>query len=387
MIKQLIISISLTTFSFAVDFNTFLNEVVEKNQYLNASLLEVEQSFFEGSKLVRYANPKFEIESSRFKPDGFRPDNGYRTSLTQPIRLWGVGDDRKKLADASINSVKATYLLTKAQFVRDLSLEYLKYKQNNLMVQLGDKEEKIAKEIYDISLSRFNGGAISKGRMLQSRVNYKIVHSNKEALKLEGMHIYYNLLKRAGVTKEIELDSSYKFTVVTKNIQKVNPKIELAHANADKSLATVELFDNKIEWLNVFAEFEKEPNQDIARFGLNIPLAVFNTRSEEKEVAKLEAKKFLSLKNLYEKELNLDTRRLIKEANGLQKMFVNNEDILKIDLELLKMFKESYKIANANLLELLDIQNKVITTKERLIDITIKLDANAIMQNFYKGVY
>ena len=386
MIKGLIILFSFSTFLFAIDFNLFLQRAIVKSPYLNASALRIKQASLEGSRFTRYENPKLEIEGSQFKPDTTSSDKGYRTALTQPVRLWGVGEDIEKLAGAGINSAKADYSLTRANFVRDLSLEYLLYKKNSLMLDLSNLEEQIAKEIYDISLSRFKGGAISRGRMLQSKVSFQMVHSANESLKLEGMHLYYNLLKSAGITEEIDLDNSYKF-LSSSQVDSSNPKIKLAKANVDKSLASAELFDNKIEWLNIFAEFENEPDQDVTRFGINFPLAIFNTRSQEKAIAKLEAKKFEYLKNLYEKELSLEEKRLKKEAVGLKKILFDNEEILKTDLELLEMFKKSYKIANVNLLELLDIQSKVIETKERLIDITIKLDVNAIMQNYYSGEY
>jgi len=377
----------LSTFGHAQNFDAFLQTAIEKSPYLNTQVLEIKQASLKGSKLMRYKNPEIEIEGSRFKPNGAGKDNGYRSTLTQPIRLWGVGNDREKLAEASIKSANANYSLTRAEFIRDLSLEYLLYKQNSLMINLGNQEEEIAKEIYEISLSRFNGGAISRGRMLQSKVSYQMVHSSNEALKLEGMHVYYNLLKRAGFSEEVVLDNSHKFSTISKEKESKNPKIKFARANIEQSLENVKLFDNKIEWLNVFVEFESEPEQDVTRFGVNIPLAVFNTRNEEKQIAKLEAKKFELLEDLYEKELSLEEKRLRKEASGLEKMLFDNEEILKTDLELLELFKKSYKLANANLLELLDIQSKVIETKERLIDITIKLDANTILQNYYSGAY
>ena len=57
------------------------------------------------------------------------------------------------------------------------------------------------------------------------------------------------------------------------------------------------------------------------------------------------------------------------------------------DSELLKMFEEGYKIANINLLELQDIKNKVIETKERLIQIKTALNQNAIITNYMQGNY
>jgi cobalt-zinc-cadmium efflux system outer membrane protein len=56
-------------------------------------------------------------------------------------------------------------------------------------------------------------------------------------------------------------------------------------------------------------------------------------------------------------------------------------------IELLNMFQDAYKIANINLLELQDIKNKVIETKQRLIKIQTALNQNAIISNYIQGSY
>ena len=49
------------------------------------------------------------------------------------------------------------------------------------------------------------------------------------------------------------------------------------------------------------------------------------------------------------------------------------------------MFLEKYKVAQTTLMELLNIKNQVIQTKENLIKINIALNQNAININYIQG--
>jgi cobalt-zinc-cadmium efflux system outer membrane protein len=51
------------------------------------------------------------------------------------------------------------------------------------------------------------------------------------------------------------------------------------------------------------------------------------------------------------------------------------------------MFEDAYKIANVNLLELQNIKNRVIQTKEALIKIQTAIDQNTITTNYIAGAY
>jgi hypothetical protein len=54
-------------------------------------------------------------------------------------------------------------------------------------------------------------------------------------------------------------------------------------------------------------------------------------------------------------------------------------------MEVLEMFLEKYKVSQTTLMELLNIKNQVIQTKENLIKINIALNQNAININYIQG--
>jgi len=387
MFKSILISGLLCTLLSAESFDTFLQHAIQNSPYLKSSSLKVEQAKEQGSAISRYANPTLELEYSDFNPDAGSSDDGYRVNISQPIRLWGIGDDRDKLAQDTIDKADANYVRNKAMFIRDISNAYTNYANKKSLVKLSEQELSIAKTIYDISASRYEVGTISRGVMLQAKIDYEMVQIKNEALILESNQAYYNLLRLAGISEEISLDDDYIFTLHVEQDTTNNPNLKVLKAQQDTALSQALLNTNKVEWINLFAEFESEPDQDITRFGVNFPLAVFNTKSQEVAIAKLQNNRAELLIQNQKQQLSIGMSRLAKERLSLEILQSKNQEILVSEEELLKMFQDGYKIANINLLQLQDIKNKVISTKRTLIQIKTALDKNTITQNYNQGQY
>ncbi|MCF6309535.1 MAG: TolC family protein [Sulfurimonas sp.] len=387
MLKNILISGLLCSFLSAESFDTFLQNAIENSPYLKSSTLAVDQAKEQGSMILRYKNPTLELEYSDFKPDIGSFDDGYRVNISQPIRLWGVGDDRDKLANNTIKNADASYARNKAIFVRDISLSYTDYANKKSLVKLGEQELSIAKTIYDISSSRYDAGTISRGLMLQAKIDYEMVQIKNENLMLNTIQSYYNLLNLSGINKEVSFDDDYSFALHVDQDLANNPRLMVLKSQQDKALSQAMLDTNKVEWINIFAEFESEPEQDITRVGINFPLAVFNTKSQEVQIAKLQSNRASLLIDNQKTKLSIEMSRLQKERDSLAVLKSKNQEILTGEEELLKMFQNGYKIANINLLQLQDIKNKVISTKRSLIKIKTALDKNTITQNYNQGQY
>jgi len=371
----------------SMDFDTFLQKAIINSPYLESSILAVEQAKENGNILTRYANPSLELEYSTFAPNTGNNDNGYRVNYSQPIRLWNVEKSRATLSRDTINTAGAEYVQQKAIFIRDISLAYSSYSEKTMLLKLGEEELEVAKAIFDISKARYESGTISRGLMLQAKIDYETVQINNESLALSTHKSYYNLLRLAGLKEEIALDASHIFAISTINNNVNNPNIKLLKSQQKKALSEAEVNSNSVEWANLFAEYENEPDQKITRVGVSFPLAFFNTRSEEKRIASLQAKRSQLLIEDESKRLDIGLNMLQKERISLEKLLLRNEKVLKAEVELLSIFQNGYKIANINLMQLQDVKNKVIKTKRNLIQIQTALNQNAITTNYYKGIY
>ncbi len=387
MLKNIIISLLLCTFLSAESFDEFLQKAIQNSPYLESSALAVKQTKEEGDVLTRYENPTLELEYSSFSPDIGSSDDGYRVSYSQPVRLWSVGDDKRAVVNANIKSANASFAEKRAIFIRDMSISYTLYSKAKMLLALGDEELQIAKKIYDISVARFEGGSISKGVKLQALVDFEMSESSKDFLSLNSMQSYYSLLKFAGINEEIELDVAYDFTI-SSDLQNINnPTLEVFKAQQNQALREAKLNSNSVEWMNLFAELENEPEQDVARIGLNFPLAFFNDKSQEKRISTLQASRTELLIKNEKSRLNIELIKLQKERQALLKLSKNSDKTLRTQLELLKMYEDGYKISNINLLQLQDIKNRVIQTKRALIQIYTALNQNAIYTNYTQGNY
>jgi cobalt-zinc-cadmium efflux system outer membrane protein len=387
MLKNIIMSLLLCTFLGAESFDEFLQKAIKNSPYMESSALAVKQTKEQGNILTRYENPTLELEYASFVPDIGSNDNGYRVGYSQPLRLWGVSKDKKNLADANNKNSDATYAQKRAIFIRDISLAYTSYSEANKLLSLSDESLNIAKKIYEISTARLESGTISQGVKLQTQVDYEMAENSKSTLSLAAMNSYYSLLKTAGISEEIELENGYEFTINSHTENSENPRINILRTQQAQSLSKAKLNSNIVESINLFAEIENEPEQDVFRVGVNFPLAFFNDKSQEKTIAMLQASRSELLMKNENTRLNMDFQRLKKERKSLLELNMNNKKILKTQLKLLKMYEDGYKISNINLLQLQDIKNKVIQTKRTLIQIHTALNQNAIYTNFYQGTY
>lgn len=394
MFKNILISGLLCTFLGAqsytekqIGFNTFLQKAIANSPYLESSGLAIKQAKERGESLTRYENPTLELEYSNFSADVGNSDSGYRVNYSQPIRLWNVGDNKSSLSKEILNSANAEYTQKKAIFISDISVAFTSYSQQKMYQNLGYEELEIAKTIYNISKGRYDLGTISRGLMIQAKIDYETVQINNESLSLSANESYYELLKLAGIREEVAFDILYTFELSGINNNENNPNLELLQSKQKQALSEAKVNSNSVEWMNLFAEYENEPDQDIARVGVNFPLAFFNTKSEEKKIATLQASRSKLLIDNTRQYLDIEMNRLKKQRASLKKLHSQNEEILKTETELLTMFQNAYKIANINLLQLQNIKNKVISTKRSLIQIKTALNKNAIITNYNQGIY
>ena len=372
---------------YGQDFESFKQEALQKSPYLKANALKMQTAKEQSQIITRYKNPTLGLEASEFVQNTpSSKDNGYRVELTQPIRLWGVGGDREALSNAQVQSAQQSITLTKAAFLRELSLRYVAYKRMAHLKALAIKELEIAKKIATISQARYENGTIAKVKYLQATMDMQRVANSVNTLDVAKIKSYYELLAFAGVENLQEIDTEYSFEL-TKGDETGSAELAYLDAQQKLSIAQAQLRENKLEWIDLRAEFEKEPDQDIYRVGVNIPLVIFNANTQEKKIAKLKA---AQQTHLYEQKEHANTLTLTKITQMIEKLSVveqSTQSLLISQKKLLEMYEDGYKIANINLIELQLIKNQMISTQEKLIDIQTQKEMNIIEHNYLTGAY
>jgi hypothetical protein len=111
----------------AASFSEFLELAKSSNpELLNASV-SVKQSYMDKQQQLNYENPTLNIGVSRFNPNEGKNDTGSYLSLAQPVRLFGVANDKEKYANSKIQVLKSKEQLSSAKFTYMVSLRYLNH--------------------------------------------------------------------------------------------------------------------------------------------------------------------------------------------------------------------------------------------------------------------
>ncbi len=380
MIKPVLISVLLILNLYAVTYEEFIKTALSQNEKIKASSLKIEQSKQEAQKLIRYENPNLGLGLSKFEDK-----NGFSIDLSQDIPLSGARDELKKVAKLNIEKTIIEHKLLRAKTIKELSLKYTKYMEKVSLYDLAKQESEIAKNIYDISKARYRAGTIAKSSYLQAKLSYTQSKRNEDFLYFEQKRYYYDLLLDSKISDEIRLDTNYKFR--SKPNESKNPELLLRQIDQRIAKIYAKIDTRILKSFLLTAEYEKEPDQDIYKVGINIPFALLNQKSEEKEIASLEIQKKRFSLIQFKKQIRMKTKKIQEEIALLKKMQKNIQKLLEEEHKMLKMFEEGYKIANINLLQLQDLKNRLIQTKKRQIQIDMMLYKNYIRKNYLTGVY
>lgn len=385
-LHRIVFSLLLGVSLYGMDFSEFYKEALKNSPYLKGNALELEAAKEEGKIATRYKNPSLELEYSQFDAENGSSESGERISLSQPIRLWGVGDATEAVSKEVQSRAKSAYTLTRANFSKKLLDLYVLYKRDVKISVLAHEASDIAKHIYEISKERFENGTIAKADMIQAKLDYKLSLAKQHQAELAQLGSYYELLRFAGFKKEVQLDDSYSETLLTS--QKVsNPLVEYHLAASKLAKSKEQLYSNKIQWMSLYAEYEGEPSDDIYRIGVNIPIALFNTKKEERTKAMIEARQAKLLAENTQRSLDIKLIALNKERALQHELVTKLQEGLKEGAELLKLFEEGYKIANVDIVQLQQVKSALIKTKASLIDAKAKLELNIIETNYLQGKY
>jgi cobalt-zinc-cadmium efflux system outer membrane protein len=384
--KKILFSSLLLSASLSADgFEYLLEKALLHSPYLQASQLDIEVQKQQNERELRYKNPSLGVDIAHFNPDMGEDKNGYSITLNQPLRLWGVGEDKKALGELLQEGVILAYTEKKARFIKALSLAYVTYSRLKKLETLSLKEQKISKQIYHIANRRFKAGNVAKKELLHAKTLMLKQEVESESISLEKMRSYYDLLALCGLNEEIELHGFHTFAL--QQAERENPELLRLKNRLDALKVKAKITTRKIESIQLNANYEKEYEQDISSVGLSLPLAIFNTKSQEQKIATLEAKQHAYKIEQAIQQRNFLVKKLSHQREKLKALRIQQERLIETQQRLLQMFQEGYKIAKSNLLELQNAKNRLLEAKKRAIELDATYQQNIIKTNYLRGAY
>ncbi len=371
----------------AIDFNTFKQIVLKESFVLKESQLNMKIYKKEKDIFLRYKNPILEIEKSRYDSE-INIKNGYRGAINQPVRLFGVKEDMEVYSNSKIYLSEAVYKKKRALFLKELEKAYINYVYKKRLYELIKEELEIAKKVVSVTKERHTNGTVTKARYLQASLEAAQIENSVFLYENELFLAYQKLLQIAGIKKKFILKDFFLYdfdSSKTKNLQ--SPDIKIALLKKRFYLAEAKMKSRLLKEIELFAEYEKESEQKIARFGISFELPLFNIRKEEEQISRIK-----SLQSSFEMEYvkNSQTTQInaLKETlANLKKLFSRQKELLKKESQLLELFKEGYAVSKGSLIELLDAKNRLLRTKKEMLSLLKKCNDYTIELNYLQGYY
>ena len=150
-------------------------------------------------------------------------------------------------------------------------------------------------------------------------------------------------------------------------------------------LAEAKLDSNIIDSFDLIYSYSEEPDQIVNQVGISLPLPIFNIKSEEGKIAKLEAMKMNLLVNKEKQQALMEYEKLVKERVLLEDLKKKNETVLKLQLDALEISMEKLKMFKISIFDIQNSKIKLIQTMTDIINIETALNQNAISINYIQG--
>ncbi len=385
--KTTIIALFLVANLHAISYEALLEKALQNNASLQIDKTQSQKVKLEGGIERRLQNPTIAFELSDFASQRIFRDNalGARVGVSQPLLLPSVKEDKKRLTQTQVALQEQNFLLNKLAFIYQFNLHYLALKKAHQQQKLQEEAVEISKKIRDVVEGRFRAGTVAKSELLQVEIELKEVLTQAKQLALESLAKKHELLLFANLSLNHSVDTQHHFNETTVSLQ--HPMVGLIEKKEAVAQSKLEVASHTIQTIELFSEIEAEPDQDIFRVGVAVPLPIFNKNREEKQLAKIEIQNQKLALFSTQKALRLELAQLKEELGVQRALKTNYEALVEEEKALLEMYQKGYRMAKVNLLKLSSVKKELLRTKENLLATAFNIEKNIIKINYLQGAY
>ena len=389
MYRIITILLSSTIMLSAMSYEQFKKRVISNSKILQRSNISLKATNIEGDILMRSENPTVEMELSRFNPDVGDSQQGYRASYSQSIRRDSYYNS---LLDSRLSKERlslAYVVKNRAKLILDIEVLYTNLVYLNQLQQLLIKDLKISKRVSNIAKERYESGAESRVKYLQSKSEYISTKSRLISLKREIGIIYYEMMSLASIDRDIELEKKFIYSIGSKNDIGINqsPLGEILLAKEQLLANNISLHSQSINRYSLFTELEKEPDQSVVRVGIEIELPIFNQKSQERALATIHKQQAQIDREQLQLSQRIQKKSIVSSISQLSKEYQTLNLLAKEQGEILELLEEGYRISKGSLLELMIAKQKVLETKKRVLERQKEFNLKKIELNYLQGKY
>lgn len=371
----------------ALTYEELLEQALKNNSQLQLAKNQAQKVELQGQINTRIENPNLEIEVADFSTKRLLRQNhvGARVGVSQSLLLPWVESDKKQLTLANVALEEENYKLQRSLFIYKFNLKYLAYKEAKKQEALAKEALAISEDVLAIAQERFAQGSIAKHELMQAQIEKSQALSRLKTLTLNTLQAKNRLLLFSNVAEAMSLEAQHRF--VEKRSDATHPLLNITEKKEAIARASMRVASHTIERVELFSEIEAEPDQDIFRVGISVPLPIFNTKSQEKQLAKLELQNQSLTLDAQKRAIALELSQLKKEILTQEALRAKDETLLMEQQALLAMYQEGYAIAKVNLLKLNSLKKSLLNTQERIVETSSLIEKNSIKINYLQGAY
>ncbi len=387
--KTLVIFLTFSLTLFGMSYKEFKKYTLTHSKILKSQTLTLQSTKYKNNILLRTANPMLNIEGSHFNEKVGNNSFGYAITASQTIRTTGYMNGLQSKAKASSLLSQAFITQGRAGYLKTLEELYTQYVYQNKMLTLLQQEYTLSNKVTQMVKERYQSGSENKVTYLQARTETLTLKTQMYTTKQQQSTLYYQLLAIAGFTTNVSLEKKFIYSISskTKYSSKLSPQQQILKAKESVYQSDYSINQSTFQNYDLYTGIEKEPDQSILRFGLNIPLTIHNDRSQERMLAKLKMQQTQLDNEQLSITISAQKKMMRSAIRELSNQYYALKNLQQEQQELTRLLQDGYAIAKGSLFELMTAKNKLIQTKKALLQTQKMINDQKISLRFLQGDY
>jgi len=389
MNKIIMVFLSVSLCAFGMGYQAFKKHTLKHAKVLQSQALSKRVTQEKNNILLRTPNPTLGLELSKFNPQGDSASYEYSAIASQKVRTGNYYHGLTQKANAQTLLTSAYVKEGKAGFLKTLETLYTDYVYQSKLLSLLKEEYTLSQKVSHIVNERYKSGSETKVSYLQAKTDTMRLKTKMFSTKQEVIRRYYQLLATAGLSKKVQLEKKFIYTPSkgVKNHHALHPKQQVLQAKKLMLESQLRMNKSVIDSYELYGGIENEPDQSILRVGISVPIPLFNDKSEERSLARLQMQQ-LSLDN---EQLQLDIKsqkQMIRASITELSHQYHAFKALRVEQQALsKLLQEGYAMSQGSIFVMMNAKNRLIQTRKALLQTQRDINKQKINYRHLQGDY
>ncbi len=381
MRKAVLVTILFSFSLFAQDLKTFEKEALARAFDLKIEALRQQMQTIETTLPLYDRQMELELFGAQYKESTYR--SGGSVGIKIPILL--NTKELRAIASTQRDRGKLLVRYAKAKYLRDLELLFTDYVYATNKVQVASQNAALAKKIERAVYKLFSMRAATKKDLL--RAQSLVLDATKEALQARREREQARMaLERFAQTK-VNTKATFLYANFDENKGIASLPLRIQALAARQAMYQRKNAAKKIRRIDFVLEYEKEPDQDIYRVGVAIPLVDSGMVRQQERLAlmKERAVKLQMQKSRYELAMRLQA--LKQEAKLLQKELMETRKLVAKEQEALDVSLRAFGLRAASMTQIVQARRSLLQAEQALLKTQYEFQKRIIQIRFFQGAY